>query len=113
MTPAKLVASLPESIRVGPHSIAIHAMDSRQAAEGRCYGFFSSIENRISIDGDMATLSRVCDTFLHEVTHAIWWAYGIEVGDCEERVVSIMGTAWTQVYRDNPWLLDWLKKALK
>lgn len=52
------------------------------------------------------------DTVLHEVTHAIYWAYVIEDKDEEERIVTTMARAWTQVWRDNPDLLGWLGLAM-
>lgn len=112
MTPAKLVASLPDTIRVGPFDMLILKMDEHRAAAEMKWGFFSSIEQVIAIQGPMPTRQKAADTFIHEVNHAIWWAYGLEDEDKEERTVGTLATGWVQVYRDNAWLLGWLKKAL-
>jgi len=32
--------------------------------------------------------------------------------DSEERTVSVMASGYTQVFRDNEWLLPWIKKNL-
>lgn len=61
----------------------------------------------------MPAVSKLVDTLLHEITHAIWWAYGLEDDDKEERIVRTMGAAWAQIWRDNPHLLGWLNEAAK
>ena len=78
--------------------------------EGRM-GFFSSTSGEISICTDYPDDQNV-DSLLHEIGHAIWWAYNIEESDPEERVVRTQATAWTQVFRDNPQLLPWIQRTL-
>lgn len=107
----KLVERLPKNIRVGAFDVAIDKWDASQSASSQRYGEFSSIEQRVSIQLDMSTRHKAVDTFLHEITHAIFWAYGIEDEDKEERITGVLSTGWTAFYRDNPWLLDWIKSA--
>ena len=52
------------------------------------------------------------DTLMHEINHAIIWANSVSLSD-EESIVSGITPGWTQVYRDNPWLLDWIKRGLR
>lgn len=113
MTPAKLVSDLPESIRVGPFTMRLVPMESYTANAMEVFGYFKRDEQVIAFEANPSTREGIADTLQHEINHAIWWAYGIQEGDNEERTVAAFATAWTQIYRDNPWLLDWLKKALK
>lgn len=109
---SELVERLPDFIRVGPFDFAILRMDSIRAQEEHKFGFFSAPGGEIAIQAEFAHPTKAADTLVHEISHAIFWAYGIEDGDKEERIVSVTASAWCQVYRDNPWLLGWLSEAL-
>lgn len=104
------ILDLPKSIRVAAFDITVEEMDSKAATSKARYGEFSSLELKIRIEesGNIKTV----DTLIHEINHAIYWAYNIEDGDKEERIVSIMATAWTQVYRDNPYLVRFIANRL-
>ena len=58
------------------------------------------------------TKIMVVDTLMHEINHAIIWANAVSLSD-EESIVSGITPGWTQVYRDNPWLLDWIKRGMR
>jgi hypothetical protein len=49
---------------------------------------------------------------LHEAGHAIYATYALTEDDTEERIVAAFATGWAQVFRDNPWLLEWLRRSL-
>lgn len=100
--------TLPKSVRVLHCDFAIVVESAAWAAANRRYGECSTVELTIRIDGSNPFPWKVVDTVLHEITHAIWWAYGLEDGDVEERVAGTFGRAWTQIWRDNPDLLAWL-----
>jgi len=76
------------------------------------FGEYSSLENIIRIDFSVDKINIV-DTLIHEINHAIFWAYGIEDEDKEERLIGVFSTAWTQVFGDNPDLLEFIKDSLK
>jgi len=76
------------------------------------FGEFKPLASLIKVDFSTEKISAL-DTLLHEINHAIYWTYGMDDEDKEERVVSIMSSAWVQVYRDNPWLLEFIKDSLK
>lgn len=107
-----LVMRLPGRIRVGLYDFTIQKWEATQAASAQRFGECSCAEQRIAVQRDMPTRVKAADTMLHEVGHAVWWAFGVEDADKEERTVSIMSSGMATVYRDNPWLLDWLKEAL-
>lgn len=112
MTPAKLVASLPESIRVGPYDVALRVVDKTDALVMEAGGYFEFDSLTIGIRGEQPSTHRAADVLIHEVSHAIWWTSGLQDKDDEERTISLLSTGWAQVYRANPWLLKWLAKAL-
>lgn len=51
------------------------------------------------------------DTIVHETLHAVWYLMDIGLSDHEEHVVRKLATGLTLVLKDNPHLLDYLKKA--
>ncbi len=102
------IPELPTSIRVAAYDIALLVWPPLAAASAKRYGEFSSMELCIRIDPGHFPV-KVLDTVLHEVNHAIFWAYGIEAQcDNEERLCGMLATAWTQIYRDNPALVRWI-----
>lgn len=77
------------------------------------FGDFSYIDNRIRIEKDLSGPPLV-DTVLHEMLHAIWKAGQLkDKKEEEERVVAVTATYLTQIFRDNPQFLNWIKKNLK
>ena len=107
-----LVKKLPPSIRVGAYDFEIEQWHANKAAGARRWGECSCTEMRISIQQDMPCRVQTVHTLVHEINHAVWWAFGVEDEDKEERTVNLSANGWTCVYRDNPWLLDWLKEAV-
>ena len=85
--------------------------DTEASAIGR-YGEHSSMSMEIRYQTVWAHKSKFIDTLLHEINHAVFWVYGIETDDKEERLTATYATAWTQIYRDNPWLLTLIKETL-
>lgn len=104
------VQSLPRSIRIGPFDYQIEKWAPLASLAVHRWGECSSTELVLRIQVDMPSPQKAIDTFLHEVSHAIFHVFGVEDGDKEERIVGLTATAWVQVYRDNPWLLKWLAK---
>ena len=108
LTGRDAVDMLPDIITVGAYDFEIVKMDALRAASEHAYGQFRAEEMLILIQQDMPTSINAADTFIHEVNHAVWWVYSLEEDDKEERIVTIMATAWTQIFRSNPWLAGWL-----
>ena len=112
MSTLRASRSLPSSIRVAAYDIAMEKWSSHAAAAASRWGEFSAAELTIRVQAVMPSVAKLIDTVLHEIGHAIYWAYGLEDEDREERIVGTMATAWTQVWRDNPLLLLWLNEAV-
>ena len=51
------------------------------------------------------------DTVLHEILHAIWYNMDIGHNKVEEHVVRKLATGLTQVFQDNPALVQYLVDA--
>ncbi len=106
------IEALPASIRVGPFDFGIEKLSAQRAMGKDYFGEFSPCEGRIALQVDMPCAVKAADTVLHEAGHAIYWTYGLAERDDEERVVGTFATAWAQVFRDNPWMLDWVARSL-
>lgn len=107
----RLMGKIPQIIRVGLFDFRIELMTHHQAAGVSRWGEFSSVEQLIRLQADMPTRYKAVDTFFHEVSHAIFWSYGIKNEDNEERIVSALGSALAALHRDNPWLVEWIEGA--
>lgn len=107
MTRVTFIDQLPASVRIGAHDYAITVC--RMADN---FGTFSGVDGEIKINDLHPSKSMIVDTLLHEIGHAIIWTYNVNLAD-EESIVSGITPGWTQVYRDNPWLMDWIKRGLK
>lgn len=107
-----MTPKIPESIKVAGLDIEVELMSPREAHAGTEFGHFSSPELIIKIDETLPRWKMV-DTLLHEVGHAIYFIYKIDDDDKEERIVSVQGTAWTQVFRDNPSLIKFISDTAR
>lgn len=96
-------------LRIGPLDIDVVFCPLNE----EIFGDFCYIKNKIRIEESLSGPPLV-DTLIHEVNHAVW-----KVGQLsnkkqnEERAVAVMASIWTQIYRDNPRLLDWIGKNLE
>jgi hypothetical protein len=109
----RLMRDLPRSLRIAGYDITIEEWNHHAAQASSRYGEFSSIEQTIRVSDKIVNLPKRVDTVLHEIHHAIWWAYGIHDRDNQERIVSVLGTAWMQIWRDNPALVEWLSASTR
>jgi|TARA_R110000850_G_scaffold14139_3_gene45327 predicted nucleic acid-binding protein len=97
-----------KSVKVGPTDFSIEYVPLND----ELFGDFSYINSRIRIEENLKG-SALVDTVLHEILHAIWKLGQLkDKREDEERAVAIMATYLTQVLRDNPKMLTWLKKNL-
>lgn len=106
------IDALPSSVRVGPFDYAIAKWDAAKAISSPNWGECSPSQMTIGLTADMPSRMRAVDTFVHEVGHAIYSAYGMEDEDKEERIVLTFARGWSQVFRDNPALLDWIARCV-
>ncbi len=74
-----------------------------------CVGMFEPAKESIKIKKDQAPFEEV-DTLLHEIIHACEYKAGKPYSEDWVRPVA---TGLTGVFKDNPELLDWIKKKLR
>lgn len=102
---------LPKKIKIAGYDIDVVRYEGSAARASEVFGEFSCIENVIYIDTTIKDI-QILDTLIHEINHAIYWIYSLEDEDEEERTVSVLSTAWVQVYRDNPELLELINEVI-
>jgi hypothetical protein len=101
---------LPDKIKIGPYDIALKRMTHQEA--GADYGQFCSRTQSIGLCEDFPSSFMEADTLMHEILHGIWWERDMRAKDGEERIVAEFSGGLTQVLRDNPGLLAWLRACL-
>lgn len=106
------MAKLPKKIKVAAFDMSIEPMSISEAHVRNRWGEFTALTQTIRIEDPFPHQHKHLDTTFHELLHAIYWAYGIEEGDNEERTVSTIATGLTQVLRDNPKLVKFITDVL-
>ena len=101
---------LPPYAKVAHRKYRIEVWCHKAAQASQRYGECSSVEAVIRIDESLDA-EKARDTLLHEVLHAIYAEYRLEDEDKEERTVSTIATALTQVMVDSAELRKWLGAA--
>ena len=82
------------------------------------YGEFRARPGEILIQHDLCGQER-CNTTFHEIMHAAVYISGLNQAngplkedDAEELVTNQLSNFMIGVFRDNPWVLDMLKKYI-
>jgi len=83
---------LPESVRIGAHTIAVRLADAREMEDAGDYGHFSPLKMEIAVREDLAS-SLQWSTLLHEIIEAIGHLYRLEL---EEYQVDVLSEGLTQ-----------------
>ncbi len=100
-----IFAGLGKHVRVGPYDLEI----AITKLGDNIWGSFTFAKQVIELAPEQPSGIFALDTFLHELNHAIFVVYDLKDSDNEERIASVLATGWTQVYRDNPRVLDWIR----
>jgi hypothetical protein len=56
---------------------------------------------------------RIVGTVIHELLHVLYDIKGLDADCDEEAIVLSFETGLIELYRDNPKLLNWIKRGLK
>ena len=110
----------PTQVKVGYRTLKIEYVrpDFINDDMTESFGEYRSREGRILIQDSLVGQER-CNTTWHEILHSVVYIFSLNQAngplkedDAEELVVNTVSNAMMGVYRDNPWLLDMLKKYL-
>lgn len=100
-----------KSVRIGAIDYKIVPMDGTNARAN--FGEFDSEHEEIRLRPKFASKRQWAETLLHEIEHAIWYNWGVNSKDGEERIVRSTAIGWSCVFRDNQALMTEILKALK
>ena len=103
---------IPTLLIVGMYTISIRERKFEWASERDIFGRFDPVSLSIDIANENLDETLILDTLIHEIMHAIFFVYGIQV-DNEEGVVRPMATAWATVMVDNPDIDKYLSTMVK
>ena len=110
----------PTEVKVGYRTIKIKYVNPNFIMDDMTdsYGEYRAREGVIYIQDSLVPQER-CNPPWHEILHAVVYIAGLNQAngplkedDAEELVVNQISNFMMGVYRDNPWLLDMLKKHL-
>ena len=98
---------IPREVKIANHIFKIK-IDNKNMKANNKHGECSPSELTIRISDDY-NLSHIKETLLHEIMHGIWWAYNVHDKDDEERTVTTLTVGLSQVFNDNPKIMEFLK----
>lgn len=103
-------ADLPSTVRIGPYDIKVSIVDATPDEDD--WGVYYDDQCLICLATGAPNGPFAVDSVLHEILHAVYRMAKLAEGDGEERVVSLVSVGLTQIFRDNPELLEWIKVVL-
>lgn len=108
---------MPDKVRVGAIDYAVTqvaGLTDDPPADGSdppaLLGKVSFTHMTIKVDADMPPRMKAA-VLWHETVHALLYQHGIDLGCDEERIVTALGYALTQLVRDNPALMMFTRDA--
>ena len=103
-----------KNIKIGYRTYSIEKNDRVWNKQTESYGQFLSKEGIICMSSEEDSISQA-NTLLHEILHGIVYQWGLEseLDDKEERVVNTLANGLTTVFRDNPWLISFIKNKVE
>ena len=106
-------------IKIGYQDITIERETATFQKQSDCYGEYDHRKNVITIQSDLSPLDEA-NTVVHEILHGIAYINSLNVSgkpldndNKEEVVINQFTNGLGQVFRDNKWLLPYLKDKLK
>jgi len=108
----KVYHGLPRRIHIGPYTFRVVFATARHEQLRDSDGCCVFSELRIYLRTNL-NLQLAVNTVVHEVTHAINFAYGIEDGATEEFFTTNHSTGQVDVWVRNPRLMNWYVKQIR
>ena len=110
---------IPEKVKIGYQDVFIERETSTFSKQTDSYGEYDHRKNSITIQTELSDLDEA-DTLLHEILHGITYISSLTVNgmpldkeEKEEIVINQITNGLMQVFKDNKWLLDFLKEKTK
>lgn len=116
----KINKDLPKTVKVGYRDIEIHYVQPEFKTDNmtESYGEYRPREGVILIQHDLCG-QELTNTLWHEIKHAAVYVSGLNQAngplkedDHEEIVVNNLSNFELGIFRDNPWLLDFIKNNM-
>lgn len=113
----KLLPTLPKKLKIGAYNYDIVTLPDYITGDDdrKKWGLCSPSEQKLTlanIEG-MPSSEMLVGLLIHEVIHAIWNDRNLKPRETEENIVLAFEVGLVSLFRDNPGLLDWIKKGLK
>ena len=115
-TTSATAAMIPETVKVGWNNVKFSFVDPSFIKESDCFGQYLSRECKIEIQKELNG-DQLINTVLHEIIHCIIYNSSLNqdggplTDDKSEEQVTNSITNWLlNVFWENPWLIDLLKK---
>ena len=109
-------AMIPATVKVGWNTVALSFVEPSFIKESDCFGQYISRECKIEIQKELEG-DQLINTVLHEIIHCIIYNSSLNqdggplTDDKSEEQVTNSITNWLlNVFWENPWLVDLLKK---
>ena len=106
-------------IKIGYQDVTIERETTTFQKQSDCYGEYDHRKNTITIQNGLEPLDEA-NTMVHEILHGIAYINSLTVSgqpldteNKEEVVINQFTNGLVQVFRDNKWLLDFLKEKIK
>jgi len=109
-------AMIPETVKIGWNTVSFNFVEPSFIKDSDCFGQYLSKEGKIDIQKELKG-DQLINTILHEIIHCIIYNSSLNqdggplTDDKSEEQVTNSITNWLlNVFWDNPWLVDLLKK---
>ena len=110
---SKHLAAVPNIIHLSAFDIDVRVLPEVHHEGQRCYGLWKGDTQEVLISEEAPSDRMATCTLMHEIFHAIWWAYDIAPKEQEESTVTRLSHGLGEVFVRNPGLLTWIQKGLK
>lgn len=107
--------NLPETLKIGHKTFTVQELSDEEAQALNQRGFIDHFNQHIGIMTESKHPEAVAETIIHEILHGAFYQNRLDMhlkknkrGDTEEMVVSILAGYLSQIFVDNPDLVEYL-----
>lgn len=105
------MAEIPDTLRIGYQDVKITTGKFNHEEDA---GKYHDLDAEICVNTNLSKREILC-TLLHETLHACFHTYGIRDSGLipertEEYLATVLSQAMSQIFRDNPKLIEFVKK---